>query len=262
MEELKFITENLDIYLLVLARMTGVLFFNPVLSRSNIPAMVKSALVLCLTVLITPSIQIPTDFNPGTFDFLLGFGKEIVVGVLLGYVFNVFYYMLMTTGDILDTNFGLAMAKVFDPGTNIQSAFSGKALNWIFVMYFFATNSHLTLISTAISSFDIVPVGAGTLALEEGASFAVDIFGRIFTLAIKLAVPFIATEFVMEVAMGILMKLIPQITIFVIQYQLKILLAIVLLFILSGPIAAFVDNYIILAFDSMKDALSVLSGSG
>ena len=70
-----------------------------------------------------------SGYDSGAIDFLLYFGKEIFIGFLLGYVFNVFYYMLITAGDILDMNFGFAMAKIFDPATNIQSAFTANILN-------------------------------------------------------------------------------------------------------------------------------------
>lgn len=260
MEELQFIIDNLDIYMLVFARIAGIIFMNPIISKTNVPAMVKVAIVLCSSVLITPAIEIPADFEAGTFDFLLNFGKEIAVGFLLSYVFNVFYYMLITAGDFLDTNFGLAMAKVFNPATNIQSAFSSNLLSTFFILYFFATNSHLSLINVAVSSFDIVPVGFKGFDLYSASGFAIDLFGNVFSIALKLAIPFIATEFVLEVSMGILMKLIPQIHIFVIQIQLKILLAIVMLFILAGPIAVFIDNYTLMLFDEAKNALRSLTG--
>lgn len=260
MEELQFITENIDIYVLVFVRIAGIFLLNPIIARTNIPVAVRTALVLCISVLITPAIQIPADFEPGTFDYILNFVKEIAVGFLLGYVFNIFYYMLMTAGDILDTNFGFAMAKVFNPVTNIQSALTSNILNVLFILLFFVTNSHLNLINLAVSSFDIVPIGFTGINLKSASVFAIELFGNIFSLAMKIAIPFIASEFLLEISMGILMKLIPQIHVFVINFQLKILLAIVLLFILAAPIATFIDNYIILLFDELKNALVSLTG--
>lgn len=259
MEELSFIINNIDIYMLVFVRIAGIILINPIISKANIPAMIRVALCLCISVLITPAIQIPADFEAGTFDYLLNFCKEIVIGFLLGYIFVVFYYMIITAGDFLDTNFGLAMAKVFNPATNIQSAFSSNLLSTFFILYFFATNSHLTLMSVAISSFDIVPIGFEAFNLRAASSFAIDLFGSVFSIALKLAIPFIASEFVLEVSMGILMKLIPQIHVFVIQFQLKILLAIVLMFILASPIAGFIDNYTVILFDEVKNALTSLT---
>lgn len=255
MNSLNFIAENIDIYVLVFARLAGIVFMNPILSKSTIPTALKTGIVLCTTALITPVIPIPEGYTSGSFDFLLSFGKEIFVGFLLGYVFNIFYYMLMTAGDVLDTNFGFAMAKVFDPATSIQSAFTSNLMNALFILYFFATDSHLTLISVAVSSFDFVPVGLNGFSVMSAATFAIDLFSSTFALAMKLAIPFIAAEFILEVSMGILMKLIPQIHVFVIEFQLKILLAIVMLMIMANPIAVFIDNYISLIFDNMKGAL-------
>lgn len=125
---------------------------------------------------------------------------------------------------------------------------------------FFATNSHLVLIELAVSSYDLFSVGAGGLSLLSAAEFAVDIFGAVFGLALRLAIPFIAVEFILEISMGILMKLIPQIHVFVIEFQFKILLAILLLYVLANPISVFIDNYILIMFDYMHDALQAASG--
>lgn len=51
------------------------------------------------------------------------------------------------------------MAKVFDPGTSIQASMSGNLFNTMFLLYFFATDSHLLLIRIFIDSFRILPGG-------------------------------------------------------------------------------------------------------
>jgi flagellar biosynthetic protein FliR len=147
--------------------------------------------------------------------------------------------MLLTAGDILDMTFGFAMAKVFDPGTNIQAAFTANILNVLFILYFFATNGHLVLIQVAVSSYDLFNVGAEGFSLFSASEFAISLFGSVFELAMKLTFPFVAVEFILEFSLGILMKLIPQIHVFVIQLQLKIILAILLLFLFAGPISVF-----------------------
>ncbi len=217
--------------------------------------MLRTAIALGVTLLITPLVPLPENYNSSISDFLLYFGREVFIGFLLGYVFNIFYYMLLTAGDILDMTFGFAMAKVFDPGTNIQSAFTANILNVIFVLYFFATNSHLLLIEMAVSSYDLFGVGAEGLSIFSASQFAIDLFAGVFGLAMKLTFPFVAVEFILEFSLGILMKLIPQIHVFVIHFQLKIVLAILMLFLFAGPISVFIDNYIIIMFDTMKDAL-------
>lgn len=252
---LSIVFDNIYIYILVFARMAGVIMFNPVFSRRNVPALLKTGIVMCLTVLVAPVVTAPDGYNPDTYDLLLGIMKELFAGFLLGFVFNIFYYMLLTAGDIMDTNFGFSMAKMFDPGTSIQSAFTGSLLNIMFVMYFFVTNSHLILINLAVSSFDFIGIGLSGLSIESAASFAIDVFSYAFNLAMRLTLPFVAAEFILEISMGILMKLIPQIHIFVINFQFKIILALLLLFLLAGPISNFIDNYIMAMFEKMEDGL-------
>ena len=82
-----------------------------------------------------------------------------------------------------------------------------------------------------------------TSVTQDIAWYLVSIFGSVFLMVIKLALPFVAAEFVLEVSMGVLMKLIPQIHVFVINIQSKILLGILLMMLFARPIGAFIDSY-------------------
>ena len=79
-----------------------------------------------------------------------------------------------------------------------------------------------------------------------------------FSLVIRLSLPFVAAMFVSEVSMGVLMKLVPQIHVFVISVQFKILLGLLLMILFASPITAFLDNYMTLMFENMERALYTL----
>ena len=246
-------------YMLVFVRLAGMIVFNPVLSRKSVPSMVKTGIIFGATVILTPSVPIPAEYDIDDFGLVLCIIREIAVGYLLGYVFNIFYYFLSFAGDILDMQFGLSMAKVLDPGSGIQAAFTGKLIDMLFVAYFFATNTHLVLIKTAVYSYNLIPAGAAGINIDAAVGFGIEVFTAAFSVIIRLILPFAAMEFVLEVSMGILMKLIPQIHIFVINMQFKILLAVIMLFVMAGPITAFTENYILAITDNMQEALRVIS---
>ncbi|MBR3024000.1 MAG: flagellar biosynthetic protein FliR [Oscillospiraceae bacterium] len=256
MTELNIIIDNLYIYVLVFVRFAVLIGFNPVITRKGVPAMARTGIVFFATVLLAPLVPVPAHMD--TADLALGIAAEIIVGLFLGYIFNIFFYMLAYVGDILDMQFGLSMAKVMDPGTGVQSAFTGNLINLVYMAYFFVTNSHLVLIKLVIDSYDLIPAGASNINVQAAAGFGIDIFISVFSLAVRLAFPFVAAEFILEMGMGILMKLIPQIHVFVINMQFKILLAITMLFVLAAPITVFVENYIIVMFDNLEEALNVL----
>lgn len=241
---------NTSAWLLVFARMGGLLGMNPLFSRRNVPAMVRVGLTLLMTVLIAPGIDAPA-LGTSSFGLATGLLQELLVGLACGFVFQIFYYMLFFAGDLMDTQFGLSMAKVFDPGTNVQLSISGTLLNLLFILYIFVTDSHLLLIRIFAASFQILPAGSVHFS-PEAAQFFLSLFISVFSMVLRLALPFIAAEFMLELAMGILMKLIPQIHVFVINIQFKVLLGMVLLLAFAGPITSFIDNYMRIMFDSLQ----------
>jgi flagellar biosynthetic protein FliR len=242
--------ENLGAYILVFCRMGSMLFFNPLLARKNVVSSVKIALALGLTLIITPTLNVSQIEAFEGLVFLFAMLKEFLVGFAAGLVFQIFYYMLFAAGDIIDMGFGLSMAKAFDPGTSIQTSLSGKLFEMLFVLYFFATDSHLTFIRLTVSSYDVVSIGAVTIG-EDVATFIATMFVSAFSLIIKLAAPFMVATFVLEVALGVLMKLSPQINIFSIHFPIKIFLGLLLLFAFAVPVGNFMENYIGILNDNL-----------
>lgn len=257
---INILIDNLYVYVLVFVRIAGIISFNPIMSRNNIPNMARVGLIFFSTICIAPSAMIDSEFSVNTISLVVSIGRELLVGFVLAYVFNIFYYMLFAASDVLDMQFGFSMAKVMDPGTNVQTAVTGNILNFFFIGYLFATDTHRLLIRLIIFSYDVIPVGASSLVIDGLPEFAFEIFRTAFMLAMRLTFPFVAVELIVELSLGIMMKLIPQIHVFVINMQIKIVISLAMLYLLSGPIASFFDNYISLLFDYMQNALYLISG--
>lgn len=248
---------NLTAYCLVFARMGGLFLLNPLFGRRNLPSRAKMVLILGMTILLTPTVSASVPGAAGVFGLLWGLLQEFFTGFCCSFAFQLFYYMLFFVGDFLDVEFGLSMAKVFDPGTNVQMSLSSTMLNLIFMLYLFATDSHLILIKLFASTYQIVPMGGGLLT-SELSEFFLTLFASVFSLVIRLCLPFVAAMFVSEVSMGILMKLVPQIHVFVISVQFKILVGLLLMILFASPVTGFLDNYMTLMFENMERALYTL----
>lgn len=252
---------NLYLYLLVFVRLTGCFLFNVIFSRKNIPGMLQMGFIFVLTILITPTldnVEMEVIANMKELTYLLMLFKELFLGLVLGYVFQIFAMLLYFVGDMMDTQFGLSMAKVFDPGTSIQMAVMGSLINIFFIMFLFATNSHLILIQIFAVTFEYLPVTSFfDYTLIPG--FVLDLFINAFILATKLLIPYVVCGFTIELSMGILMKVIPQIHIFVINIQTKILLGISLMLLLSQPMSAFLDRYIVTMLHEMQELILLLA---
>lgn len=249
--------QSSQVYLLVFVRLGGMIGFNPLLSRRNLPAMARVGLILTLTLLLAPQLIPAGGGTLGSLDLVMAMIRELLLGLVLGFVFQIFYYLLFFVGDLMDTQFGMSMAKVFDPGTNVQMSISGNLLTIVFCLYLFATDSHLLLIQIFAQSFAIIPPGEFTLTVQV-ASVVLELFVAVFDLAMRLAIPFIAAQLILEMSMGVLMKLIPQIHVFVINIQFKMLLGILLLLLFAGPITSFLSNYLELMFENIQGVLELL----
>ena len=248
---------ELYIYILVFARMAGLILFNPLLSRKNVPTQVRAGLVLMLTLLVSPAVD-SSHIDPASFDMLLGIFKELFMGFVCGFVYQIFYFLLLFVGDCMDTEFGMAMAKVFDPATNIQVSVSGSLITVLFMLYILITDSHLVMIQMYALSFKLVPIGTITLS-TNAYQLMLTLFVEVFSLALRLLLPFMVVEFILQITMGIMMKLVPQIHVFVINFQMKQGLGLVMLFSMSPVIAAFLDNYIIIMLENMQRAMMILA---
>lgn len=104
-------------------------------------------------------------------------------------------------------------------------------------------------------SFELIPAGAAAVSMEKAGPFVLALFHSVFVLAIRLTLPFVAAEFVLEAAMGVLMKLIPQIHIFVINLQVKIIAGILLMMLFAVPMGQFIDRYIGTLFEDVQKLL-------
>lgn len=254
---LRSIIMNSPAWLLTFARMGGMIGLNPLFNRRNLPAPVRAGLIFALTALLAPGVTVEAALAENSVALAAAMLGELFVGFVCGYIFQVFYYMLFFAGDLMDTHFGMSMAKVFDPGTNIQMSVSGNLLNILFVLYILVSDSHLLLIRIFADSLEILPPGTMQFS-QASAEFFVDLFVAGFQMALQLVLPFMAAEFVLEMAMGILMKLIPQIHIFVINIQFKMLLGLVLLLGFAAPISSFLDNFMRIMLENLQHGIEAL----
>ena len=127
------VLEYFDIFLLVFARMGGMIFINPVFARKGVPLMVRTGLALALSLLIAPAARAGGQAVVlySTFDMAEALVRELILGLGIGCVFQLFFYMLYVAGDLLDTAFGLAMGQGHGPHERGPDGDSGAVCEYI-----------------------------------------------------------------------------------------------------------------------------------
>ncbi len=244
--------------LLVFARILGIFMFNPILSRRNIPTIAKVGVSLFITyIVISVTAPEPVDTGVQTGVYLMMILRETAIGLIIGFITDLFFMTVQVAGEVMDMQSGLGMAKVFDPESNVQMSIMGSFISFMMYLYFFVTNSHLTYIRLFVMSYDIIPIGSGGFNPNLGYTVA-SYFSVVLALVIKLAMPIMAAEFILEFCMGVLMKSVPQIQIMVINIQMKVAFGFALLFLTAVPLSEFIDRYLDKWLGALSEFISVI----
>ncbi len=238
-------------FLIVFMRMSGLIGFNPIFGRRNVPDMVKIGLSLIFALLvytysdITYIGQISTTVEIVTICL-----TELIIGVVMGFVVSLFSYVIILGGEVVDMQIGLAMAKVYDPASNVSMSLSGTFYNIMFVFTFFAVNGHLSLMRFFLNLETILPYG--NYAVGQMTAMAImNVFSACTILGVKIAMPMIGLQFLMEIGVGILMRNIPQINVIMINMQAKVFVGLLFIIILFSPMMSFMEELIQGLFDTL-----------
>ena len=250
-------TAQLTLFALIMMRMSGFILLNPIFGRATIPSRAKAGMIFVLTMMVYSGFTGEAFETASMIEFAFLLCKEFVAGYLIGFVMQLFFFIISFTGYIIDYQMGLSMATVYDPQSNAQMAVSGSVLQTWFMLMFFAVDGHLALIRILLTSAEIVPSG-GIVFTEGRALKVIDIFVQCVGMGIRLAMPMMAAEFLIEMGVGILNKVVPQISIFVINIQMKLSVGTGLLVLLFAPTGEFIEKIMTTMMKSVQGILTFL----
>ncbi len=242
---------DFTLLLLIFMRMSGCILFNPILGRKNVPAIVKVGLTLMLSVFSYQLVPAQAMEMPSFLVLFFTMLKELLVGYMVGFVIQLFMSVMLISGENMDMQIGISMSKIFDPQSNVSMPLSGSMANTMFVLIFFATNAHLTLIQVFTKLCILVPYGTLQFRPEMFQQLA-SMFSLILIYAVKMSLPMLAAELITEIAVGLVMRAVPQIDVFVINIQLKVIIGFLVILIMVPALAAFLERLISLMFDNIN----------
>lgn len=235
------VTANIDYFILMFIRVSSLLLASPIFGRKALPNIIKIIFSLVVTYVVFASNPAVSSVPySGVIEFGLMCAKELLFGLVLGYVTTLFFSVVQTAGQIMDMQMGFGMVNVFDVNSNISVPVSGNFLNVILLVAFFGVNGHLQLIRILITTFGYIPVGQVALNPIMGL-IALEVFALAFVLAVTVALPLIASGLLGEVALGFIVRAIPQMNVFVVGIPLKIVLGFMMLLIILPVFVSFSD---------------------
>ena len=214
--------EQFKSFLLILLRISVVLFMFPIFGGMMVPKSVKAGLALMVTIVLFPVVKPdPRLFPENLLDSASLILSELVLGLIIGLTVRLFFAAVQLGGQLVGFQMGFAIANVLDPETGTQGSILAQFGYWIALLIFLALNGHHILLQTLANSFSIIKVGS--FGLGEGIfNHIVNASGEMFSMAVKVGAPAIAALLLTSAAFGIVAKMVPQVNILIVAFPLKI----------------------------------------
>lgn len=230
MFEYTFSLTHFEILILILVRISCFVFIAPFYGTKNVPAQVKIALSVFVSLMIYNFVDKTGIGYTGLFGYTVIVLKEGITGLLMGFAANVCNSIILFAGNIIDMDIGLSMATEFDQTMNTQVTITGNLYNYFILLLLVATNMHHYLLRTVVDSFEVIPVNGqvfdwGSLLISV-TRFMTDLF----VIGFRIVLPVFACIMILNCILGIMAKVAPQMNMFAVGMQMKIMVGFVVLF--------------------------------
>lgn len=218
------------LFALILLRMIAYVFSSAVFGSPTVNTPVKVLLSIVLSILLFPLVKIGNVDYALISNDIIGLAiREMIIGLSLGFLTRLFFFVVTMTGDLVSMSVGLSASQLYNPMLGSHGNTIDQFYSTVGTLVFLAINGHHMLISAIAQSYDIVPVASMNLNLTAFADVA--LYGQTaMIMAIKMCAPVLVTILLVNLAMGILGRAVPQINVLVTSMPVTILLGMTVVF--------------------------------
>jgi flagellar biosynthetic protein FliR len=131
---------------------------------------------------------------------------------------------------MIDMDIGLSMATEFNQDMATESTLSGNLYYYVIMLLLIATNLHAYLLRAIADTFSVIPIGQQVFNWDSLLTSMTQYMGDLFELGFRIFLPFFATIMILNCVLGIMAKVAPQLNMFSVGMQLKLLAGFTVLF--------------------------------
>ncbi|EGN5705884.1 flagellar type III secretion system protein FliR [Campylobacter upsaliensis] len=241
--------KNVATFMLLFARLSGLIVFFPFFSHNSIPMVVKTTIVFFLTMFLYPLAKIEV-LHLDSF-FILQLLSEVLFGMIAGLIIQFVFVIIMMAGEQIAFTMGFTMAGVLDPSSGINMPVTSQILNLLALLFFLAFDGHHLMLLFLSQSLTYINLG-GFYPSENFMQYLNSGMLSVFVIGFTMAFPILAISLLADVIFGILMKTMPQFNLLVIGYPIKIALAFVVLIAILLIMMEYFKELIVEVFSNMQ----------
>lgn len=249
--------QQLEFFFVIVVRMTGFIYTAPFFGLRNVPFRVKTGLALCMGIVMFYVLPYEPLVYSGVIGFAILVVKETLCGLILGFVANICYQILAFSGQMLDMEIGFSMVNEMDPVTSAQVTVSGNMYSYAVMLMLMITYMHHFLLQALIDSYSLVPIGQATVD-SLIYSVVVKLIGQYFVLGFRIVLPVFAAMLIVNSVLAILARVAPQLSMFVIGIQLKVIIGLAVMVVMIKMIPGISELIFDKMLEVMREAIAYL----
>jgi len=256
-----FVLQALPAFLLVLCRITAFFVTAPLLSMRSVPAQFRIGIAFFMALFTFMSINV--EFMQIDAAYILMVLREVLIGILLGFVAYLFFAVVQVSGSFVDMQMGFGIANVIDPMTGTQSPLIGNLKFMLAILLFLALDGHHYLLTAIMNSYEWVPLdNAFFNRIYEGSisTFLIKTLGTMFVLAFQMTAPMIVALFLVDVGLGMLARSAPQFNVFILGLPLKNMIGFIVMLVMVPGFLYLFQQLFSQLFDAVGQLLKIMQG--
>lgn len=231
--------------IMIFLRLVGLMRLAPVLSKSEIPAMVRLSFALISTVILVGVLK-PAPPSPDTPIYLCMF-LNFLFGAIIGYVANCILATILAGGDMINTQMGMSSAMVMDPSTKTQVSIMANFFSVLALLIFMYSGGIYWLFNALIRSFDLFPMYFVNFHFENiiNIQYLSQITGNILFTGLHIAGPILLATLAQDIILGIISKTAPQVNVFSLSFLFKPVMGAFILIVILPMLINIITDYLV-----------------
>ena len=225
---------DLELFLLIFVRVASFVYIAPFFSMSNTPSRVRVGLAFFISVLLYQT----GPEQEAAYDTLTGYTiivmKEAVTGFLIGFGANLCTAVVSFAGQIADMEMGLSMASLFDPATKQQTTITGVYYNYMVLLLLMISGMHRYLLKALAETYELIPINGAVFHDDALLQALITFMGDYIIVGFRICLPIFAVMIILNAVLGILAKVSPQLNMFAVGIQMKVLVGSCVLFVTTA----------------------------
>ena len=258
MVDLSFSIYDLEYFLLIFTRVSCFVFIAPFFSMNSVPARIRIGISFSTALLLYQALSPADIIVYGTvMEYALIVMKEAITGLLIGFSATMCTSIVNFAGSVADMETGLSMVTLLDPTTRENTSITGVFFQYVLMLMMIATGMYRYLFGALADTFTLIPVNGAVFHSDRLLNSMLLFLGEYILIGFRIVLPVFCVILLLNAVLGILAKVAPQMNMFSVGIQLKILTGLGVLFFTAGLLPGTAD----FIFEKMKEMMIAFVGA-